>query len=304
MTIPLKERFSALIYTLQNTICTALEQVDGKAKFKEDRWQREGGGGGRTRVIENGLVFEKAGVNVSTVHGEVTETMRKSMGIKGEHFFATGISLVVHPENPFVPTVHANIRHFELTDKNGNIVDSWFGGGMDLTPYYLFDEDAIHFHKTIKTVCDRFDESFYPRFKQECDEYFFNSHRGEARGVGGIFFDHLRATDKHSFEQMADFTFAIGAAFVSAYVPIVEKRKHTDYNENQKIFQEIRRGRYVEFNLIHDRGTLFGLKTNGRVESILMSLPPKVQWIYDFKPEKGSPEAKLIFTLENPRDWV
>lgn len=282
----------------------ALEQVDGAQKFKEDHWQREGGGGGRTRVIENGNVFEKGGVNVSTVHGEVTDVMRSAMGIKGDFFFATGISLVIHPVNPFVPTVHANIRHFELTDKNGHLVDAWFGGGMDLTPYYLFEEDAVHFHQTLKTVCDRFDSGFYPTFKAECDKYFFNTHRGEARGIGGVFFDHQRATETLSFQKMADFTMAIGAAFVSAYVPIVERRKSTDYTEENRFFQEVRRGRYVEFNLIHDRGTLFGLKTNGRVESILMSLPPRVRWIYDFKPKKGTPEAQLIFTLENPHDWV
>ena len=300
----LKDRFEKHIYALQGTICTALEAVDRVGKFKEDHWQREGGGGGRTRVIEDGYVFEKGGVNVSTVHGEVTDLMTQSMGIKADTFFATGISLVLHPINPFVPTVHANIRHFELADKNGNIVDAWFGGGMDLTPYYLFEEDAIHFHQTIKTVCDRFDVAFYPNFKSECDSYFFNTHRGEARGVGGIFFDHQRASDKHSLEEIAEFTMAIGAAFASAYVPIVEKRKHTDYHDEHRYFQEVRRGRYVEFNLIHDRGTLFGLKTNGRVESILMSLPPRVRWVYDYHPSKGTPEAQLIFTLENPRDWV
>jgi coproporphyrinogen III oxidase len=302
--ISLKDRFERHIHSLQNTICTALENVEVQTKFRVDDWQREGGGGGQTRIIENGQVFEKGGVNVSTVYGDVTDVMRKGLGIKGDRFFATGISLVIHPVNPFVPTVHANIRHFELTDKDGHVVDAWFGGGMDLTPYYLFDEDAVHFHKTIKTVCDRFDPEFYPLYKKECDDYFFNTHRGEARGIGGVFFDHLRATDKHSFETIADFTMAIGSAFVSAYVPIVERRKHHDYEEKHRWWQEVRRGRYVEFNLIHDRGTLFGLKTNGRTESILMSLPPRVRWVYDYHPEKGTPESKLVFTLENPKDWV
>jgi len=219
-------------------------------------------------------------------------------------FFACGLSLVLHPTNPMVPTVHANWRYFEMYDKSGEIVGSWFGGGQDLTPYYLFEEDAKHFHHTCKTACDKHNPEFYSKYKARCDEYFYNAHRNEGRGLGGLFFDYCKATETMSMENWYNFVTEVGDSFLDAYVPIVEKRKDLPYTEAQRNWQEIRRGRYVEFNLVHDKGTLFGLKTNGRIESILMSLPPHVQWVYDHHPEAGSEEEKLIQALQNPVDWV
>lgn len=302
----LKERFTGFVYELQNEICSVLEKADGKAKFREDLWEREGGGGGRTRVIENGAVFEKGGVNVSAVEGELPDTIKNHFGVKEGWFYATGISLVIHPENPMVPTVHANFRFFELyeDEKMEKAADRWFGGGADLTPYYLWEEDAVHFHQTFKNVCDEHNPEYYQKFKEECDNYFYNSHRGESRGIGGLFFDYLRSSDDVSDEDWYNFTTDCGKAFIESYVPIVEKRKQEPFNPAQRYWQEIRRGRYVEFNLIHDRGTLFGLKTNGRVESILMSLPPRVRWDYDFNPKPDSKELKLLEVLKNPKEWI
>ena len=300
-----KETWIAYIHDLQNRICAALEQVDGKAKFFEDKWERAEGGGGKTRVIANGNVFEKGGVNTSVVFGNVTKTMKKQLQIDGAKWFACGLSLVIHPQNPFVPTVHCNYRMFELYDEKDNVIDRWFGGGTDLTPYYLFEEDAKHFHQTYKDVCDHFDPSFYPEFKKECDDYFINHHRnGERRGIGGIFYDHQRAAEKHDVQFWMNFAQACGDAFVPAYIPIVEKRKNTPFTAENKHWQEIRRGRYVEFNLVHDRGTLFGLKTNGRIESILMSLPPTVRFEYDYQPKPGTPEAELLDACLHPREWT
>jgi coproporphyrinogen III oxidase len=300
----MKEEFVAYIRNLQNTITSRLEQVDGLAKFREDEWQRPEGGGGKTRVIENGAVFEKGGVNISEVHGTLPESMQQYFGVTDANFFACGLSLVLHPENPFVPTVHANWRYFELYDDQGNIVTQWFGGGQDLTPYYLFREDATHFHRVCKDACDRHHPDFYTKYKKRCDEYFYNSHRGEARGIGGLFFDYLKETPQMSMKQWFDFVADVGDSFLNAYIPIVESRKVIPFNEANRSWQEIRRGRYVEFNLVHDKGTLFGLKTNGRIESILMSLPPHVQWRYDHKPEPASEEEKLLDVLKNPREWV
>ncbi len=300
----MKTAFVTYIRNLQDTITSGLEQVDGQATFREDHWERPGGGGGRTRVIENGGVFEKGGVNISEVHGQLPPSMQEYFGVNDADFFACGLSMVLHPKNPFVPTVHANWRYFELYDSNGNIVTQWFGGGQDLTPYYLFEEDAVHFHRVCKEACDKHDPEFYPKFKARCDEYFFNSHRDEARGIGGLFFDYLKPSEERTLQQWYDFVTEIGDSFLSAYVPIVEQRKDMSYTEAHRNWQEIRRGRYVEFNLVHDKGTLFGLKTKGRIESILMSLPPHVQWQYDHHPEPGSEEAKLIEVLKSPRDWV
>ncbi len=300
----MKDQFFKYIHQLQDTITSKLEEVDGKAKFQEDLWDRPEGGGGRTRVIENGAVFEKGGVNISGVHGKLPDSMQKYFGVEDADFFACGLSLVLHPTNPMVPTVHANWRYFEMYDKEGNIVDQWFGGGQDLTPYYLFEEDAKHFHKTCKTACDKHNPEFYPKYKSRCDEYFYNAHRNEGRGLGGLFFDYCKATDEMSMQNWYDFVTEVGDSFLEAYVPIVEKRKDLEYTKPQRNWQEIRRGRYVEFNLVHDKGTLFGLKTNGRIESILMSLPPHVQWVYDHTPEAGSEEEKLIKVLQNPVDWV
>jgi len=300
----MKEKFQAYIHQLQDTICKKLEEVDGKATFQEDLWDRPEGGGGRTRVIENGNVFEKGGVNISAVHGKLPEAMQKNFGVSDSDFFACGLSLVLHPKNPFAPTVHANWRYFEMYDANGNIVTQWFGGGQDLTPYYLFDEDAIHFHQVCKDACDKHDKSFYPMYKKRCDEYFYNSHRNEGRGLGGLFFDYLKETESLTMQDRYDFVTEIGNSFLNSYVPILERRKDMPYSDANKDWQEVRRGRYVEFNLVHDKGTLFGLKTNGRIESILMSLPPKVQWHYNHIVEVGSEEERLVQVLQNPKEWL
>ena len=290
----LKERFIQFIHGLQDEICSALEGADGSGRFREDAWDRPGGGGGKSRILEEGAVFEKAGVNTSVVHGELSEAFAKRLPGEGSSFFAAGISLVIHPRNPLVPTVHANFRMIEHGPR------SWFGGGADLTPYYLFDEDAAHFHRTLKQACDPHGEDRYPRFKKWCDEYFFVKHRGEARGVGGLFFDNLEG----DLEREGAFVMDVGRAFLPAYLPIVERRKTTDYSPEEREWQEIRRGRYVEFNLVYDRGTTFGLETQGRVESILMSLPPRVRWVYDHHPAPGSEEARLVEVLTHPREWV
>ena len=300
----MKDKFYEYIQILQDRITSKLEAVDGVAQFQEDIWKRPEGGGGRTRVIENGHVFEKGGVNISAVHGQLPKTMQQHFDVADANFFACGLSLVLHPKNPMVPTVHANWRYFEMYDAVGNIVDQWFGGGQDLTPYYLFDEDAKHFHQVCKTACDKHNAEFYPKYKSRCDEYFYNAHRNEARGIGGLFFDYCKANEGIQMQDWYNFVTEIGDSFLDAYLPIIERRKDLDYTEAQRNWQEIRRGRYVEFNLVHDKGTLFGLKTNGRIESILMSLPPHVQWVYDHHPEASSEEEKLIKVLQNPIDWV
>ena len=300
----MKEKFYKYIQELQDIITSKLEEVDGKAKFVEDLWKRPEGGGGRTRVIENGNVFEKGGVNISAVEGELPQALRDNFGVKEGNFFACGLSLVLHPKNPMVPTVHANWRYFEMYDDQGEIVTQWFGGGQDLTPYYLFDEDAVHFHTVCKNACDRHNSEFYPMYKKRCDEYFWNVHRNEARGVGGLFFDYLKETEEYSLQDRYDFVTEVGNSFLESYVPIVEKRKDLAFSESQRDWQEVRRGRYVEFNLVHDKGTLFGLKTNGRIESILMSLPPKVQWHYNHVHEEGSDEAYLVSVLMKPKQWI
>lgn len=307
-TNPFRQEWIEYIYHLQENICKALEAVDGKASFNKDEWQRaEGrGGGGKTRVISNGNVFEKGGVNTSVVYGHVTEKMKKQLQADGAaKWFAAGLSLVLHPFNPFVPTVHANWRYFELFDADDNVFDRWFGGGTDLTPYYLFEEDAKHFHQTIKNTMDPFGEDLYAKYKKQCDEYFVNSHRNnESRGIGGVFYDHLRPENEEAAEQLKKFQEANGNAFLDGYLPIVEKRMHSSFGEREKHWQEIRRGRYVEFNLLHDRGTIFGLKTNGRTESILMSLPPTVRFEYNYQPAPGTEEEKLWNICLQPKEWI
>lgn len=299
-----KEQFADYIHGLQDTICAGLEGVDGKAKFIEDKWERPEGGGGKTRVIAGGNVFEKGGVNTSIVHGPLPEAMQQSFKVPESNFYACGLSLVIHPVNPFVPTVHANWRYFELYDKAGERLDSWFGGGSDLTPNYIFEEDARHFHSTLKHAMDPFGAELYPEYKKHCDSYFVNKHRGdEMRGIGGVFYDYLRPKDNEDEQRLFAFQQANGNAFLDAYLPIVEKRKDIPYTEQEVEWQEIRRGRYVEFNLVHDRGTLFGLKTNGRTESILMSLPPRARWYYNYQPAEGSKEAELVKYLK-PKEWV
>ncbi len=304
-----KEQWISFIHQLQNDICAALEQADGKANFTEDAWQRPEGGGGKTRVIANGNVFEKGGVNTSVVFGEVTDAMKSQLKVPpsgGEGaWFASGLSIVIHPYNPFVPTVHCNYRMFELYNEMDEVIDRWFGGGTDLTPYYLFEEDAKHFHQTYKTACDAFDPAFYSKFKKECDNYFVNTHRNnELRGIGGIFYDYQKPTEEKDVNFWINFAKTCGYAFIDSYIPIVEKRKQTPFTPQHKHWQEIRRGRYTEFNLVHDRGTIFGLKTNGRTESILMSLPPTVRFEYNYQPEKGSEEERLQNVCLHPINWL
>jgi len=300
----MKDKFYTYIQNLQDTITSKLEEIDGEAKFQEDIWERPEGGGGRTRVIENGAVFEKGGVNISGVHGELPKSMQTYFGVEDADFIACGLSLVLHPKNPMVPTVHANWRYFEMYDKKGNIVDQWFGGGQDLTPYYLFEEDAVHFHSVCKKACDAHHPEFHSKYKKRCDEYFWNTHRDEGRGLGGLFFDYCKATNEMQMQDWYNFVTEVGDSFLEAYIPIVIKRMSTKFTTLHRDWQEIRRGRYVEFNLVHDKGTLFGLKTNGRIESILMSLPPHVQWRYDHQPEAESEEAKLLEVLKSPKNWV
>lgn len=300
-----RDKWTGHIHKLQDHICSSLEACDGKSRFMEDKWERPGGGGGITRVMARGDVFEKGGVNTSIVFGKVTDMMRSQLSVNGDSWFASGLSLVLHPCNPFVPTIHCNYRMFELYDEQGGLLDRWFGGGTDLTPYYLFEEDARHFHLTYKNVCERFSPSFYPDFKKQCDDYFVNWHRpNERRGIGGIFFDYCRPGEEMDVDRWFEFSSACGYALTDSYVPIVEKRRHTPFTPENKYWQEIRRGRYVEFNLVHDRGTIFGLKTNGRTESILMSLPPTVRFDYDYHPAQGSEEDRLLQVCLYPREWV
>ncbi|MEL7532024.1 MAG: oxygen-dependent coproporphyrinogen oxidase [Bacteroidota bacterium] len=299
-----RKEFTAYIHQLQDTICQAFEEIDGSAKFREDKWERPEGGGGRTRIIQDGKVIEKGGVNISMVHGELSEALQNQLKVKHTTFFACGLSLVIHPLNPMVPTVHANFRFFELYNTEGQAVDRWFGGGADMTPYYLWPEDAVHFHQVLKQTSDPYGLALYPQFKESCDRYFYNHHRQEARGIGGLFYDYLREQKMGlSIAQWQHYVQDMGRAFLDGYLPIMQKRKGEAFGEAEKKWQEIRRGRYVEFNLIHDKGTLFGLKSNGRIESILMSLPATVRWEYDHHPEANSPEAALLDYLK-PRDWA
>ncbi|MEJ2645756.1 MAG: oxygen-dependent coproporphyrinogen oxidase [Gammaproteobacteria bacterium] len=287
---------------LQDTICHALETSDGSGRFREDAWDRAEGGGGRSRVLEEGAVFEKAGINFSHVHGAGLPPSASAHRpqLAGRHFQALGVSLVVHPRNPYVPTSHANVRFF-IAEKEGAEPVWWFGGGFDLTPYYGFREDAVHWHRMARQACEPFGPDVYGRFKRWCDEYFFLKHRNEARGIGGLFFDDL---NEWGFERCFQFMRSIGDHYLRAYQPVVERRKHIEYGEREREFQLYRRGRYVEFNLVYDRGTLFGLQSGGRTESILMSLPPLVRWRYDWQPAPGSPEAELYDLYLRPRDWL
>ena len=301
----MKTQFSNWIKEIQDAICYEVERADGKEKFLEDKWSRLEGGGGITRVIQNGAVFEKGGVNTSEVYGKVTNAILEQLKLEGEDFFACGISLVLHPYSPMIPTVHANFRYFELYGKKGEVINSWFGGGADLTPYYLFEKDAKHFHQSFKNSCDKFGDGLYEKYKLQCDNYFVNHHRnGERRGIGGIFYDYLKPNEEMDEQQLFAFSKSNGEAFIESYFPIVERTKNLPFTEEQKHWQLIRRGRYVEFNLIHDRGTLFGLKSNGRTESILMSLPMNVRFEYNYQPEKNSEEEKLQQVLLNPINWI
>ncbi|MEL7036697.1 MAG: oxygen-dependent coproporphyrinogen oxidase [Cyanobacteria bacterium J06592_8] len=316
-------RVSQLMKQIQDEICQGLEQIDGQSQFIEDSWERPEGGGGRSRVIREGDVFEQGGVNFSEVWGKSLppSILAQRPEAEGHGFYATGTSMVLHPRNPYIPTVHLNYRYFEA----GPVW--WFGGGIDLTPYYPFAEDAAHFHQTLKAACDRHHQEYYPVFKHWCDEYFYIKHRQEPRGIGGIFFDYqdgqgelyrgphseseaakysekigVQAT--RNWEQLFAFVQDCGGAFLPAYTPIVEGRRDKEYSDRERNFQLYRRGRYVEFNLVYDRGTVFGLQTNGRTESILMSLPPLVRWEYGYQPQPGTPEAELYETFLKPQDWA
>lgn len=295
------DRVESFLCDLQDALCRALEQLDGGARFVEDAWRRDGGGGGRTRVLKRGALFEQAGVNFSRVEGSPLPPSATAHRpeLAGGRFIATGVSLVLHPKNPYVPTTHANVRYFEA-GKPGVAPVWWFGGGFDLTPYYPFEEDVVHWHTVARDLCAPFGEEVYPRYKRWCDEYFYLKHRGETRGVGGLFYDDL---NEGGFERCFAFTRAVGQGFLDAYLPIAERRRDMPWGERERQFQLYRRGRYVEFNLVYDRGTLFGLQSGGRIESILMSLPPLVRFEYDYHPEPGSPEARLAEYLK-PRDWL
>lgn len=295
------DRVDGFLRDLQDRICAALATADGDTHFAEDAWTRAAGGGGRTRILKNGAVFEQAGVNYSRVTGTALPASATAQRpqLSGRQWTACGVSLVIHPRNPYVPTAHANVRYFEA-DKRGAEPVWWFGGGFDLTPFYPFDEDCVHWHKVARDLCAPFGADVYPRYKKWCDEYFYLKHRGETRGVGGLFFDDL---NEWGFDQCLAFLQAVGNGFIDAYVPIVERRKATPYSEREREFQLYRRGRYVEFNLVYDRGTLFGLQSGGRTESILMSLPPRVRYEYGYAPEPGSTEARLAEYLR-PREWL
>ncbi|MBG3012711.1 oxygen-dependent coproporphyrinogen oxidase [Proteus faecis] len=302
MSLPDIHRVKEFFLSLQDTICHSLENIDQKSTFQQDTWERKEGGGGRTRVLTNGALFEQAGVNFSHVYGD---TLPKSATahrpeLAGRRFQAMGVSLVIHPINPYIPTSHANVRFF-IAEKEGEDPVWWFGGGFDLTPYYGFEEDVIHWHKVAKSVCAPFSEDYYPRYKKWCDDYFYIKHRNEPRGVGGLFFDDLNTPD---FDHCFEFVQHVGLGYLDAYLPIVEKRKSMHWGERERQFQLYRRGRYVEFNLVWDRGTLFGLQSGGRTESILMSMPPLVRFEYDYSPEPNTQEAKLYSDFLIQKEWV
>ncbi|AXE34787.1 oxygen-dependent coproporphyrinogen oxidase [Chromobacterium phragmitis] len=302
MSHPHSDAVKSFLLDLQDRICAALEQADGKAQFAEDAWNREAGGGGRSRVLKDGEVFEQAGVNFSHVHGDALPPSASAHRpeLAGRRFEAMGVSLVIHPSNPHVPTSHANVRFF-IAEKDGEAPVWWFGGGFDLTPYYPQEEDAVHWHTVARDLCAPFGGEVYPRYKTWCDEYFHLKHRNEARGIGGLFFDDL---NEWGFDKSFAFTRAVGDGYLNAYLPIVARRKEQAWGDRERQFQLYRRGRYVEFNLVWDRGTLFGLQSGGRTESILMSMPPLVRWEYGYQPEPGSPEARLYTDFLPPRDWV
>jgi coproporphyrinogen III oxidase len=300
--VPDIEKVKQYLLKLQDDICQTLELVDGKGSFVEDNWQRELGGGGRTRVLTGGNVIEQGGVNFSHVFGGKLPASATAARpeLAGRSFQAVGVSLVIHPHNPFVPTTHANVRFF-IAEKEGEEPVWWFGGGFDLTPFYPFHEDVVHWHTVANKLCLPFGDNVYPEYKKWCDDYFYLKHRDETRGVGGLFFDDL---NKQGFEKSFKFMQAVGNGFLDAYVPIVEKRKDINFGEKERDFQLYRRGRYVEFNLVYDRGTLFGLQTGGRTESILMSMPPLVRWEYSYEPEPESKEADLYANYLQPREWL
>ncbi|WP_420318215.1 oxygen-dependent coproporphyrinogen oxidase [Ekhidna sp.] len=293
-----KENIANWFKDLQDSICNTLEELDGKSKFLEDKWEHPEGGGGRSRVIKNGSLIEKGGVNFSAVSGPTPDKILQALNLPQADFFATGVSIVLHPENPWVPIIHMNIRYFEMS--NGVW---WFGGGIDLTPHYVIKEKAHSFHQYLKAACDKHDSSFYPKFKKWADDYFFVKHRNETRGVGGVFFDRLTNTEHKSKEDHWAFVKEIGQTFIPAYEDAVAELRNREWNKADKDWQKIRRGRYVEFNLVHDKGTKFGLDTNGRTESILMSLPPEANWEYDYQPINDL-QKKTLYLLKKDIDWI
>ncbi|WP_018344026.1 oxygen-dependent coproporphyrinogen oxidase [Cytophaga aurantiaca] len=294
-----KETIEKEFQKIQQHICSELEKADGKATFKTDEWKRPEGGGGKSNILTGGAVIEKGGVNFSAVHGPTPDNILKALNLPQADFYATGVSIVMHTTNPWVPIIHMNIRYFEMT--NGTW---WFGGGIDLTPHYVVKEEAIAFHQSLKDVCDQFHETFYSTFKEWADKYFYIKHRGESRGVGGIFFDRMGSDAAISKEKLFEFVCALGYLFPKVYTKIIAENKSKSFTEEERNWQKLRRGRYVEFNLVYDRGTKFGLDTNGRIESILMSLPPEANWTYDFQPAAGSKEAETIDWLKAQPNWL
>ena len=302
-----KELIAEEYKLIQDEICSGLEELDGEGRFAEEQWRRPEGGGGRSRVLQNGNVLEKAGVNFSAVHGGLPESIKKAFNVSTDDFFATGVSIVIHPEHPFVPIIHMNIRYFEMTGNRdgGHEPIRWFGGGIDLTPHYVFEQDARFFHRQLKEVCDKYHQNFYPKFKSWADDYFFIKHRNETRGIGGIFYDRLTpVTAGIGWDEIFEFSKSVGRSFVPIYKEHVERNRDKPYNDLHKQWQYQRRSRYVEFNLVYDAGTKFGLETNGRIESILMSLPPQANWPYNFKPEKAGEEEKTLKLLKKGVNWV
>lgn len=301
-----KEQIAADYQVIQDEICQALENIDGKAKFEEEKWEREGGGGGRTRVIQNGNIFEKGGVNFSAVHGQLPGSLQKALKVEQDDFFATGVSIVIHPNHPMVPIIHMNIRYFEMPSSfaTGQQPVRWFGGGIDVTPHYIIDEDARYFHGYLKAVCDQFNRDFYTRFKLWADDYFFIKHRDETRGIGGIFYDRLTATPDLSWEHVFEFSKAVGRSFIPIYSELVNNNRDKPFTDDEQQWQYQRRSRYAEFNLVYDAGTKFGLETNGRIESILMSLPPTAKWLYSYQPAPGSEEERTLSLLKKGINWV
>ena len=294
-----KENVSQWFQELQDEICQQLEQEDGKAKFHQDKWSRAEGGGGKTRIIADGNIIEKGGVNYSAVHGAMPEKILTALNLPNSKFYATGVSIVIHPKSPMIPIIHMNIRYFEMD--NGTY---WFGGGIDLTPHYVFDEDAKFFHQQLKNTCDKHSDSYYPKFKKWADDYFFIKHRNETRGIGGIFFDRLNDVDGFLKEDRWEFVKSVGKTFAPTYLELIQRNKNKAFGEPEKKWQMLRRGRYVEFNLVYDKGTKFGLDTNGRIESILMSLPPVVNWDYNVQPKPGSREEYTLAMLRKEINWA
>ena len=299
-----KEVIADAYQQIQDEICAGLEFADGTGKFEEERWQRDGGGGGRTRIIQNGTVIEKGGVNFSAVHGKLPDNVKQAFGVSEDDFFATGVSIVIHPKHPWVPIIHMNIRYFEMMSESGKEM-RWFGGGIDLTPHYVIDEDARFFHQELKSTCDRFQPEFYSKFKNWADDYFYIKHRNETRGIGGIFYDRLNPKSTGmDWDDIFEFSKAVGRTFLPVYSELMQRNKNKEFTEENKLWQFQRRSRYVEFNLVYDAGTKFGLETNGRIESILMSLPPQANWVYDFSARSGSEEEKTLNLLKKGIHWI